>query len=149
MVLWPRFRVGRQSGLFSSIRQAGFPERKYLEHILSFDNIISDRSDLLTADKNCSRRFRLSFSRSLPLLVITFGILQETSLSLPERLEQAKTIRSTMKPCAELYITTRNHVNRKTLYSFLHSTRLDLAGDLETLITCSSLLELGSGVWSE
>ena len=80
--------------------------------------LILVRSDLLTAAKNPSRRFRLSFSRSLPLLVITFGIpKKETSLSLPERLERPKTIQSTMNPCAELYTTTRNHVTTKTVYN--------------------------------
>ena len=117
-LLCPRFRVGSQSGLFSSSREAGFPERKCLEHILSLAIILSVRSTLLIADKKPVRRFRLSFSRSLPLLVITLGILwNDTSLSRPDRLEQPKTTQSTIAKYTGLYTTTRDHVTMKTLYS--------------------------------
>ena len=55
-LLRSRFRLGSQSGLFSSIRQAGFPERKCLEHILSLEIVFSVGSDHLMADKNPARR---------------------------------------------------------------------------------------------
>ena len=60
-LLWWRFRLGRQLGLFSSIRQAGFPEIKCLEHILFLEILFSVGSDLLIADKNPGRRLWLSY----------------------------------------------------------------------------------------
>ena len=68
-LLWWRFRLGSQLGLFSSIRQAGFPEIKCLEHILFLEILFSVGSDLLIADKNPARRLWLSLSRSLQYAV--------------------------------------------------------------------------------
>ena len=71
-LLCPMLKLGSQSGLFLSSGDARFPEIKCLEHILSFSVY---KSALLIAGIKPVCRFRVSSSMSLPLFVITLGIL--------------------------------------------------------------------------
>ncbi len=65
---------------------------------------------------------------SMPLLVLTLGIRKkETSLSLPERLEQPKTTQRTIFTIAKLlggadrlYTSAGSHVIMQTLYNYVY-----------------------------